>query len=174
MHPMLLPQSHCLRCPCPSLPWFIPLPGPSFPLSSLIWRAVDQCNFCSLPCLFPACVLSHFSGVWLCVTLWTVACQVSLSMRFSRQEYWSGMPCPPPGESSQARDRTCVSYVLALHKVYGTPWLWPLAQNQLATLTDRVMAFGSAKTRPGADCGSDQELLMSKFRLKLKKVGKKL
>ena len=30
----------------------------------------------------------------------------------------------------------------------------------------------SAKTRPGADCGSDQELLMSKFRLTLKKVGK--
>ena len=30
----------------------------------------------------------------------------------------------------------------------------------------------SAKTRPGADCGSDHELLMVKFRLKLKKVGK--
>ena len=30
----------------------------------------------------------------------------------------------------------------------------------------------SAKTRPGADCGSDHELLMAKFRLKLKKVGK--
>ena len=30
----------------------------------------------------------------------------------------------------------------------------------------------SAKTRPGADCGSDQELLIAKFRLKLKKVGK--
>ena len=31
---------------------------------------------------------------------------------------------------------------------------------------------GSAKTRPGADCGSDHELLIAKFRLKLKKVGK--
>ena len=30
----------------------------------------------------------------------------------------------------------------------------------------------SAKTRPGADCGSDHELLISKFRLKLRKVGK--
>ena len=30
----------------------------------------------------------------------------------------------------------------------------------------------SAKTRPGADCGSDQEVLIAKFRLKLKKVGK--
>ena len=30
----------------------------------------------------------------------------------------------------------------------------------------------SAKTRPGADCGSDHELLIAKFRLKLKKIGK--
>ena len=30
----------------------------------------------------------------------------------------------------------------------------------------------SAKTRPGADCGSDDELFIAKFRLKLKKVGK--
>ena len=28
--------------------------------------------------------------------LWTVACQALLSMGFSRQEYWSGLPCPPP------------------------------------------------------------------------------
>ena len=32
--------------------------------------------------------------------------------------------------------------------------------------------YTSAKTRPGADCGSDHELLTAKFRLKLKKVGK--
>ena len=29
--------------------------------------------------------------------LWTVACQASLFMGFSRQEYWNGLPCPPPG-----------------------------------------------------------------------------
>ena len=43
------------------------------------------------------CMLSHFSRVQLFVTLWTVARQVPLSMRFSRQEYWSGLPFPPPG-----------------------------------------------------------------------------
>ena len=32
------------------------------------------------------------------VTLWTVACQAPLSMGFSRQEYWNGLPCPPPGD----------------------------------------------------------------------------
>ena len=31
-------------------------------------------------------------------TLWTVACQAPLSMAFSRQEYWSGLPCLPPGD----------------------------------------------------------------------------
>ena len=31
------------------------------------------------------------------MTLWTVALHVPLSMGFSRQEYWSGLPCPPPG-----------------------------------------------------------------------------
>ena len=40
---------------------------------------------------------SHFSHVWLCATPWTVACQAPLSIGFSRQEYWSGIPCPPPG-----------------------------------------------------------------------------
>ena len=37
------------------------------------------------------------SSIQFFVTLWTVAIQVSLSMRFSRQEYWSGLPFPPPG-----------------------------------------------------------------------------
>ena len=36
--------------------------------------------------------------VWLFATPWTVARQASLSMGFSRQEYWSGLPCPPPGD----------------------------------------------------------------------------
>ena len=34
----------------------------------------------------------------LCATPWTVAGQASLSMGFSRQEYWSGLPCPSSGD----------------------------------------------------------------------------
>ena len=41
-------------------------------------------------------MLSRFSHVQLFATLWTVACQAPLSMGFSRQEYWSGLLCPPP------------------------------------------------------------------------------
>ena len=43
-----------------------------------------------------ACVLSGFSRVRLFVSLWTAACQALLSMGFSGQGYWSGLPCPPP------------------------------------------------------------------------------
>ena len=42
-------------------------------------------------------MLIHFSHVWLFAILWAVAHQAPLSMGFSRQEYWSGLPCPPPG-----------------------------------------------------------------------------
>ena len=42
-------------------------------------------------------VLSECSRVGLFATPRTVACQASLSMGFSRQEYWSGLPCPPLG-----------------------------------------------------------------------------
>ena len=43
-------------------------------------------------------VLSRFSRVQLFATLWTVAHQDPLSVGFSRQEYWSGLPCPPEGD----------------------------------------------------------------------------
>ena len=41
-------------------------------------------------------LLSRFSCVQLCVTQWTAAYQAPLSMGFSRQEYWSGVPLPSP------------------------------------------------------------------------------
>ena len=43
-----------------------------------------------------AYMLSHFIRVQLFVDLWTVVLQAPLSVRFSRQEYWSGSPCLPP------------------------------------------------------------------------------
>ena len=44
------------------------------------------------------CLLSCFSRVQLFVNPWTVAYQALLFMGFSRQEYWSGFPSPPPGD----------------------------------------------------------------------------
>ena len=60
------------------------------------------CRSTVYPC---ASMYSRFSRVQLFATLWTVACQALLSMGFSRhegkmacKEYWSGLPCPPPGD----------------------------------------------------------------------------
>ena len=44
------------------------------------------------------CVLSRYSCVRLFVTLWTIARQAPLFMGVSRQEYWSGLSVPPPGD----------------------------------------------------------------------------
>ena len=69
-------------------------------------------------------MLSRCSPVQLCVTPWTVVHQTPLSMRFSRKEYWSGLPCPPPGVSSTPGDRT--PYLLHLHWQAGSLLLAPL------------------------------------------------
>ena len=43
-------------------------------------------------------MLSCFSHVQLFATQWTVACWAPLSVEFSSQEYWNGLPFPPPGD----------------------------------------------------------------------------
>ena len=54
------------------------------------------------PCLFNLYAkwseVKSLSRVWLFVTPWTVAHQAPLSIEFSRQEYWSGLPFLPPGD----------------------------------------------------------------------------
>ena len=57
-------------------------------------QALFLCNTWDLSSL---CACGHISCVRLFVMLWTVALQTPLSMGFSRQEYWSGSPCPLPG-----------------------------------------------------------------------------
>ena len=61
------------------------------------WDAKIQQCICDC-----VCMLSDFSCVQLCVTLWTIAHQVPLSTGFSRQENWSGLPSPSPGDLSNA------------------------------------------------------------------------
>ena len=71
------------------------------------------------------CVQSHFSRVRLCAALWTVVHQASLSIEFCRQQYWSGFPCPPPGDLPDPENKptslTCP--VLAGRFIStSTPW----------------------------------------------------
>ena len=58
------------------------------------------------------CVCESVSRVRLFMTPWTVAHQAPLSMEFSRQEYWSGLPFPSSRGSSQPRDWTRVSCIV--------------------------------------------------------------
>ena len=100
------------------------------------------------------------------MTPWTVACQALLSIGFSRQEYRSGLPFPSPQQ----------------HNRWLYTWTSPDGQywNHIGySLCNQRWrsSIESAKTRLtlvycGAYCGSDHELLIAKFRLKLKKVGK--
>ena len=73
---------------------------------TLEWVAISFSN---------ACMLSHFSHVGLCATPQTAAHQAPLSLGFSRQEYWSGLPFPSPtvklatfkGAASRTQAHTC-------------------------------------------------------------------
>ena len=80
-----LPREVLKSCPLPLFSASCP-----YPHSPLLWH-----DACSLTTLF---VLSHFIRVRLFATPWTVGHQTPLSMGFSRQEYWSGLLCLPPGD----------------------------------------------------------------------------
>ena len=54
--------------------------------------------FSNIRNIYEEYVLIHFSCVLLFATLWTITHQAPLSMGFPRQEYWSGLPCAPPGD----------------------------------------------------------------------------
>ena len=73
-----------------------------------VWGKIDTCIYVWLSLfsvrlkLSQHCLLTGYACVLSCVllfaTLWTVTCPAPLSMGFSRQEYWSGLPFPPPGD----------------------------------------------------------------------------
>ena len=57
----------------------------------------QQCQICNIWQPRKICVCS-VAKLRLIFGQWTVACQSPLSMGFSRHKYWSGLPCPPPGD----------------------------------------------------------------------------
>ena len=62
---------------------------------------VKQDFKCSTQCLaFSFVVVQSFTCVQLFATPWTAAHQAPLSMGFSRQEYWSGVPLPSPSDEA--------------------------------------------------------------------------
>ena len=80
-------------------------------------------------------------------------------------------------EFSQENALVIANTLFQQHK--GRLYTWTLPDGQYKNQIDYILcsqrwrsSIQSAETRPGADCGSDHELLIAKFRLKLKKVGK--
>ena len=69
------------------------------------------------------CMLSPFQ---LFVTPWTAACQSPLSMAFSRQEYWNGMPFPPLGYLTQGSNlhRLCLLHCRQILYPLSTGEVW--------------------------------------------------
>ena len=88
----------------------------------------DSDTNCSLTTL-SVCALSHFSRVRLFATPWTVARQAPVSTGFSRQEYWSGLPCslqgdlPDPGmEPASLKSGALADGFLTTSATLGRPW----------------------------------------------------
>ena len=83
-------------------------------------------------CLYPHVRLIA-CRVRLFATLWTVAQQAPLSLGFSRQEYWSGLPGPPPGDLPDPGMEPVSLMSLKLASRFfttSTTWeaLWPLGE----------------------------------------------
>ena len=69
--------------------------------------AILYCSFYNC-----VCMRSHLSCLRLFATLWTVAPQAPLSMGLPRQEYWSGLPCPPSGDLPNPGSNLCLLCLL--------------------------------------------------------------
>ena len=84
---------------------------PSFPFGTAIYLCIYSAAGSHLNCLKQK--VKSLSRVWLFATPWTVAYHAPPSMRFSRQEYWSGLPLPSPGDLPHpfSRDSTHVSCI---------------------------------------------------------------
>ena len=90
------------------------------------------------------------SSVQLFVNLWTIAHQALLSMEFSRQEYQSGMPFPPPGDVPDPRTEHMSLMCSALRgRFFTTKVTWEAKVKELVTqlLSDSLQPHGLQPTR---------------------------
>ena len=91
--------------------------------------------------LYHVCVLSPFSYVWLCVTLWTVAGQALLSMGFSRQEYWSGLSCPLPGDLPDPGSNPRLASPALAGRFFTTNTTWEALNETLTPLYFQIISW---------------------------------
>ena len=94
-------------------------------------------------------LLSLFSHVLLFSTLWPVAHQVHLSMGFSSQEYWSGLPFPPLGDllNLEIEPTSFTSPALAVGEGNGTPLQYSCLENPMNGGAWQAAVHGVARSR---------------------------
>ena len=105
-----------------------------------------------------ACVLSHFSCVRLSATPWTMARQSPLSMGFSRQEHWSGLPFPSPAikyEVSEGSEVKSFSRV----RLFATPWT--VTYQAPPSMGYSRQEYGSGVPLPSPRTGSHTHILFA-------------
>ena len=93
-------------------------------------------------------MLSRFSCVWIYATLWTVACQALLSMGFSRQEYWSGLPWPPPGDLPDPQIELASPALAGRFLTISTIWEVPQMRKDCPLMGRTPPPMGSESLRP--------------------------
>ena len=85
--------------------------------------------------------------------LWTVAHQAPLSMGFSTQEYWSGLPCPPAGDLPDSRmELTSLMSPALAGGFFTTDAAWEAQDGFLCYLEYKAKSSPQPPTSPHADC----------------------
>ena len=81
---------------------------------SIIFYVLNSLSGFGIRVIVTLCACVHAKSLQSCPTLcnpWTVAHQATLSMGFSRQEYWSGLACPPPGDLPDPGINQCLLWI---------------------------------------------------------------
>ena len=96
----------------------------------------------------------------LFATPWTATCQASLSMGFSRQEYWSGLPCHPPGDLPDPGIKTVSPTAPALQadSLSLSHWGSPILPSHLSSI---ITFFPDIPI--GTQCCSTTEALLTLY-----------
>ena len=89
------------------------------------------------------CVLSCFSRVGLFATLWTVARQAPMSMGFSRQEYWSGLPYHSPEDLPNPGTEPCLISLALVGRFFTTSTTWKPRYSSLVLPYLALLHFSS-------------------------------
>ena len=118
----------------------------------LLTKFAHQVLLLSTMCV---CMLSCFSRVQFFASLLTVSSQVPRSMEFSSQEYWSGLPCPPPGDLPDPEIEPASPVLAGRFFTTSTTWEahWALYPNLFAMLSNTLKHNSIGRSLPASGSG---------------------